>query len=115
MAYLRKEDETVEIDYPLHKVWAAIKKTLDRLECTVEEIDEAKHYVKAKTKGGFMSYPSMLIIEAVAVDKKTTRCKVMAETPVTTITAIADFGRTQERINLFFADLAKQLTNKKNS
>ena len=62
-----------------------------------------------------MSYPSVLMIEAVEMDKKITRCKIEAETPVTTITALADFGRTRERINLFFEVLAKQLTNKKNS
>lgn len=115
MAYLRKEDETVEIDYSLDKVWVAILKTLKRLEWTVEETDEIKHHIKAKTKGGFMSYPSVLMIEAVVMDKKITRCKIEAETPVTTITALADFGRTRERINLFFEVLAKQLTNKKNS
>ena len=115
MAYLRKEDEIVEIDYSLDKVWVAILKTLERLEWTVEETDEIKHYIEAKTKGGFMSYPSLLIIKAVAVDKKITRCKIEAETPVTTITALADFGRTRERITLFFEVLANQLTNKKNS
>ncbi len=111
MAYLRKEDETVEIDYSLDKVWVAMLKSLDRLEWTVEETDETKHHIRAKTKGGFMSYPSVVTIEAVAMDKKLTRCKIEAETPVTTITALADFGRTRERINLFFEVLAKQLTN----
>jgi hypothetical protein len=115
MAYLRKEDELVEIDYSLDKVWAAILKTLERLEWTVEETDEIKHNIKAKTKGGFMSYPSVLIIKAIMLDEKITRCKIEAETPVTTITALADFGRTRERINLFFKVLAKQLTNKKSS
>jgi len=115
MAYLRKEDEIVEIDYSLDKVWVAILKTLERLEWTVEETDQIKHYIKAKTKGGFMSYPSLLIIKAVAVNKKITRCKIEAETPVTTITTLADFGRTRERINLFFVVLKNQLTNKKNS
>ena len=113
MAYLRKEDETVEIDYPLDKVWAAVPKVLAILEWTIEETDDTKHHIKAKTKGAFMSYPSMLIIDMVAVDKKTTRCKVRAETPVTTITSIADFGRTRDRIDLFFEALAKQLTTKK--
>ena len=113
MAYLRKENETVEIDHPLDKVWAAVPKVLASIEWTVEETDDTKHHIKAKTKGGFMSYPSTLIIDAVAVDKKTARCKVTAETPVTTITSIADFGRTRDRIDLFFEALAKQLTNKK--
>jgi hypothetical protein len=59
-----------------------------------------------------MSYPSVLIIDGAAVDKKTSRVKVTAETPVTTITSIADFGRTRERIDQFFEALAKQLTKK---
>ena len=113
MAYLRKENENVEIDYSLTKVWAAVPKALASLEWTVEETDDAAHHVKAKTKGGFMSYPSVLIIEGVSVDEKTARVKVTAETPVTTITSIADFGRTRDRIELFFEALAKQLTNKK--
>ncbi len=113
MAYLRKEDENVEIDYSLDKVWAAVPKALASLEWAIEESDDTKHHIKAKTKGGFVSYPSVLIIDAVAVNKKTARCKVTAETPVTTITAIADFGRTRDRIDLFFEALAKQLTTKK--
>ena len=113
MAYLRKEDETVEIDYPLDKVWSAVPKALANLEWDIEESDDAKNQIKAKTKGGFMSYPSRLIIDAAAVNEKTARVKVTAETPVTTITSIADFGRTQDRIDLFFEALANQLTSKK--
>jgi uncharacterized lipoprotein len=111
MAYLRKEKETVEIDYPLGKVWAAVPKALASLEWIVEEIDDAAHHVKAKTKGGFMSYASVLLIDAVAVDEKTARVKVTAETPVTTITSIADFGRTWNRIKLFLEAMARQLTS----
>jgi hypothetical protein len=46
------------------------------------------------------------------VDEKTARFKVKAETPVTTVTAMADFGRTRDRIDLFFEALAKQLREK---
>jgi hypothetical protein len=112
MAYLRKENETVEIDYPLGKVWAAIPKALAILEWTIKETDDATHHAKAKTKGAFMSYPSTLIIDGAAVDEKTARLKVTAETPVTTITSIADFGRTRDRIDQFYQALAKQLTKK---
>jgi hypothetical protein len=112
MAYLRKEKETVEIDYPLAKVWAAVPKALASLEWTVEEADDTAHHVKAKTKGAFMSYPSVLIIDGVTVDEKTARVKVTAETPVTTITSIADFGRTRDRIDHLFEALAKQLAKK---
>jgi uncharacterized lipoprotein len=112
MAYLRKEKETFEIDYPLDKVWVAVPKALASLEWTVEETDDTAHHVKAKTKGGFMSYPSVLKIDGMAVDEKTARVKVTAETPVTTITSIADFGRTRDRIELFFEALTKQLTSK---
>ena len=115
MAYLRKGKETVEIDYPFDKVWAAIPEALASLEWIVEQVDDAAHHVKAKTKAGFMSYASLLLIDAVAVDKKTTRVTVTAETPVTTITSIVDFGRTRDRIELFFEALAKQLTNHKNT
>jgi hypothetical protein len=113
MAYLRKEAETVEIDYPLGKVWKAVPKALARLEWTIQEIDITAHHIKAKTQGGFMSYPSVLIIDGVAVNEKTARVKVKAETPVTTITSIAHFGRTQDRIDSFIEALAQQLAGKK--
>ncbi len=115
MAYLRKERETVEIDYPLGKVWATIPKALISLEWTVEQVDDTAHHAKAKTKAGFMSYASVLIIDAVAVDEKTARVTVRAETPITTITSIVDFGRTRDRIELFFEALAKQLTIHENT
>ena len=115
VAYLRKKKETVEIDYPLGKVWAAIPKALTSLEWTAEQVDDTAHHVKAKTKAGFMSYASVLLIDAVAVDEKTARVTVTAETPVTTITSIADFGRTRDRIELFFEELAKQLTSHENT
>lgn len=114
MAYLRKEKETVEIDYSLSRVWAAIPKVLASLDWGVEKIDDVAHHIKAKTKVSFISYASILLIDAVAVDKKTTRVTVTAETPVTTITSIVDFGRTQHRIELFFEALAKHLTSREN-
>lgn len=115
MAYLRKEEETFEIDYPLDKVWSAIPKALASLEWSIEETDNNIHHVKAKTKGAFMSYPSALKIKVMLIDEKTARCKVTAETPVTTITSIADFGRTRDRINQFFEALARQLESNKST
>jgi hypothetical protein len=115
MAYLRKEKETVEIDYPLDKVWAAIPKGLNSLDWTAEQVDDTAHHVKAKTKASFLSYASVLLIDAVAVDEKTARVTVTAETPVTTITSVVNFGRTRDRIELFFEALAKQLTSHKNT
>jgi len=114
VAYLRKEKETVEVDYPLSKVWAAVPKALASLDWIGDAIDEATYHVKAKTRASFMSYASFLLIAAIAVDEKTTRVTVTAETPVTTITSIVDFGRTQRRIELFFEALAKQLTSREN-
>ncbi len=113
MAYLRKEKEIVEMDYPLSTVWAAIQKAIPDIQWTIEETKEAEHKVKAKTKAGFMSYSSLLSIEAVAVAENVTRVTVSAETPTTTLTAIADFGKTRERIDLFLAALVKQLTPRK--
>ena len=115
LAYLRKEKEIVEIDYPLSKIWKAIPKVFTSLEWSIDEIDDKTHHVKVKTKAGFMSYSSVLIIDAVPVDKKTARVTVTAETPVTTITSLADFGRTHQRVTLFFETLAKQLTSQKNT
>lgn len=109
MAYLHKEKETVEISHALGRVWEAISKALTSLEWKVEEIDDMKHHVKVKTKAGFMSYSSVLVIDAVLVDEKTTRVSIVAETPVTTITSLTDFGRARDRVELFINELAKQL------
>lgn len=111
MAYLRKEQETVETDHPLNKVWTAIQKVLTSLEWNIEQIDETAHHVKAKTKAGPLSYGSMLLIDAKPVDENVTRVSIAGETPVTTITAIIDFGQGRRRINLFLAELAKQLAS----
>lgn len=111
VAYLRKEKETIEMDYPLGKVWPAISKALASLEWTIEEANNEKYTIKARTKASFFAYASVLLISAAAVDEKTSRVTVTAETPVTTITAIVDFGRTRDRIEQFFRALAKQLTS----
>ena len=113
LAYLRKEKETYEIDYPVAKIWKALPKALASLEWTIEEIDDKAHHAKVRTKTSFLSFSSVLTIDAVRLNEKTARVKVTAETPVTTITSIADFGRTQHRIDLFFEALAKQLTIQK--
>jgi len=115
LAYLRKEKEIFEIDYPITKIWETLPKALTSLEWTLEEIDEQAHHVKARTKTSFLSYSSTLMIDAVSVNKKTTKVTITAETPVTTITSIADFGRTLHRIDLFFEELAKQLTIQKST
>jgi carbon monoxide dehydrogenase subunit G len=115
MAYLRKEKETVEIDYPLAKVWAAIPEVLASLEWKTEQIDDAAHQATVKTKAGFISYSSTLTIYGVSVDEKKCRITVHGETPITTITAVADFGRTSDRVELFFETLAKRMYNAKKS
>jgi hypothetical protein len=97
----------------LGKVWRAVPEALASLEWAIQEIDNTAHHIKAKTQGGFMSYPSVLIIDGMVVDKKTARVKVTAETPVTTITSVAHFGRARDRIDSFFEALSKQLTDKK--
>jgi hypothetical protein len=111
MAYLRKEEETVEIDHSLNKVWIAVQKVLKSLDWSVEQVDEAGRRVKAKTGAGPMSWSSVLLIDVAAVNENTTRVSVAAETPVTMIVAIVDFGQGKRRIAHFFAELAKQLAS----
>jgi hypothetical protein len=111
MAYLRREQDATEIGYSLDKVWTAIRKVLSNLEWNIEQIDNIGHQIKAKTKGYLVSWGSVLIIAAVPIDEKTTRVSIAAESPVTTITAMIDFGRTRHIISLFFAELAKQLAS----
>lgn len=111
MAYLRTEKDHIEISFSIEKIWAAIPKAITKLEWEIQETDEKTHHIKAKTSGAFLSYGSDLFIDLVKVDEKTTRMTVKAETPVTTITSVADFGRTRDRIEMFIATLA-ELMNK---
>ena len=109
MAYLRKEKEIVEMDYPIAKVWEVVLQAITNLEWTAEDADEKTHKVKAKTKGAFLSYSSTLSIDVVSKGEGTTRVYVSAETPVTMVTGLIDFGRTQERIDVFLGALTVQL------
>ena len=109
MAYLRREKELVEVDYPLANVWEAIAKAVKSLEWTSVENDEATHQFKTKTKANFMAYASVLTINVAASKENATKIWISAETPVTTITGIVDFGRTRERIDSFLLALIKQL------
>ncbi len=109
MAYLRKEKEIVEVDFPISKVWEAIEKAIANLEWATEEFNKANHHVIIKTKGNFMAYASNLIVDLIEKNESTTRLTLSAETPVTTITGIIDFGRTRERIDSFLLAVVKQL------
>jgi hypothetical protein len=112
MAYLRNEKETIEVDFPLEKIWEAIPEVVRVLEWTILERDEATHKMKVKTKGGFMAYSSHIEVELKAVDENTVRIILNAETPVTTITSIIDFGRTRDRMGQFIEMLAKVMEKK---
>ncbi len=109
MAYLRREKEIVEVDYPIRTVWESISKAISSLEWKTEEANTDTHKLVAKTKSGFMAYSSTFTIEATAVSEKTTRVTISAETPVTTITGIVDFGKTRERIDNFLLALTRQV------
>ena len=113
VAYLRQEKETYEIDFPIDEIWKAMPEAIKKLEWQLEQADDEKHQAKVKTKSAFLSYSSILIVDVVAVNEKMCRVTVQAETPVTTITAVADFGRTRDRIEMFFAALAEQMNRTK--
>ena len=115
MAYAREEKQTFEIDYSLEKVWAAIPQAIETLDWTIEETDNQAHKAKIKSKPGFFAYSTILNVELKSVDEKTTKLTVNAETPVTTITSIADFGRTRDRLEQFVDILAKEMDKKKTS
>jgi hypothetical protein len=109
MAYLREDKQKIEIDYPLERVWVAIPETIKILEWKIQEQNDVTHKIKIKSKKGFIAYESILNVEVTAVDELTTRVSINAETPVTTITAMADLGRTRDRIELFIEGLAVQI------
>jgi hypothetical protein len=113
MAYTREETENIEVDYSVKQLWEGIPKAVAQLEWTIQNSNEDKYILTVKTKGGFMSYPSNMKIALEAINEKTTRMLIAAETPVTTITSVADFGRTRERIEQFVVALAKLMEKKK--
>jgi hypothetical protein len=113
LAYLRKEKHIVEIDYTITKIWKEIPNVLKKLEWKLEKTNNKSHQINVNTNASLLSYASMLLITVWAVDKKTTRVKIKAETPVTTITSLADFGRIRDRIELFFEALSNQLSDNK--
>ncbi len=113
MAYLRDKKETLEIDYPLEKIWEVIPKAVKNLQWTIEEKDDVAYTSKIKTNSGFLAYSTLIKVEAKSVDKNTTRMEITGETPVTTITSILDFGRTDDRVGLFIETLAKLMEDKK--
>lgn len=106
MAYLREDKEKIEIDYPIEKVWEAIPEVVKGLQWKTLEKDDTAHRIKIKTKKGFIAYGSDLTIIVTAVDEQTTQVAINGETPVTTITSMADFGRTRDRIEMFIEGLA---------
>jgi len=112
MAYLRNEKEKLEVSYPIEKIWSAIPEAIEILKWQIEEKNDTTHKVKLKTKSGFMSYSSVLKIEVTLVDENTTNMSIDAETPVTTVTSIVDFGRTRDRIGQFIEILSKQMAEK---
>jgi hypothetical protein len=112
MAYLRSENEKLEMDYPLEKVWAAIPEIVKALKWDIEEKNDQNHHAKIKTKPGFLAYSSIINVDVSSVDENTTKMAILAETPVTTITSVADFGRTGDRIALLVEALALYLEGK---
>jgi len=113
MAYLREEKENLEVSYPLDAIWETIPKATKKLGWQIQETDEAKHHVKIKTRTAFLSYGSTMNVDLTVIDEKTTKLTVSAETPVTTITALADYGRTRERISVFIEALGKLMSGEK--
>lgn len=107
MAYLRTEKENIEVSYPIEKIWVTIPNAISKLKWKIEQTDQKTYHVKAKTTGAFLSYGSDLLIDLSKVDEKTTRMMIKVETPVTTITSVADFGRTKDRIEMFIETLAE--------
>ncbi|MCL2476229.1 hypothetical protein [Candidatus Bathycorpusculum sp.] len=113
MAYLRSENEKLEIDYSAERVWRVIPRAVKALQWEIQETDETHQILKIKTKGAFLSYGSILTVEVVPIDEKTCRMSIMGETPVTTITSMADFGRTRDRISFFVEAIAKEIETEK--
>ncbi|MDR2203559.1 MAG: hypothetical protein LBE76_04565 [Nitrososphaerota archaeon] len=112
MAYTREETETVEVDYPIEQLWESIPKAITHLEWTIQESDKTRYYLMIQTNGAFMSYPSNIKIVLDPINDKTTRMLIAGETPITTVTAVLEFGRTRQRIEILIVTLANIMENK---
>ncbi len=110
MAYLKEQTENLEVSYPINAIWEAIPKVIAKLDWKIQKKDDATYRLTVKTKGGFISYASTLKVELTAIDAETTKLYMVAETPVTTITSVADYGRSRERIDQFVVELGKLMT-----
>ena len=109
VAYVRREEGAAEYAHPLNKVWACIPEVVAGLGWGVEAVDDVAHRVRVKTWSGLFAWGSVFLIDVVAVSDGTTRVNVRAETPVTAITGLVDFGRTGQMIGVFFQELQRQL------
>ncbi|MCL2642680.1 MAG: hypothetical protein FWD52_04110 [Candidatus Bathyarchaeota archaeon] len=115
MAYTREETEDVEVDYPIQQLWEGIPKAIAKLEWTIEESNQEKHYLTLKTQGAFLSYPSNIKLFLTPIDDKTTRMLIAGETPVTTVTSVLEFRRTRERIEQLIVALAQHMEKQQQS
>ena len=107
MAYLREGKQELEVDFPLESIWEAIPKAVAKLEWEILEKDDIAHRLTIRTKGQIMSYYSTIKIALSKINEKTTYVAIDAETAVTTITSVLDYGQTYQRIDLFVLALAK--------
>ncbi len=94
----------------MKKVWDTIPKTIVSLGWNTELVDDKAHTVKAKTDSSLLAWASILLIQVAPSDEGKTIVSVAAETAVTTITAMLDYGRTRQRIELFLQELLKLLS-----
>ena len=113
MAYQRETKQELEVDFSLEDIWRAIPEAIAELEWEIKEKDDSAHYLRVKTQSSFLSYSSMLHIQASKIDEKTTNIKIDGETPVTTVTSVMDFGQADERVNTFVLTLAKIMNTPK--
>jgi hypothetical protein len=107
LAYLKEAKQELEVDFSLASIWEAIPKAVDELGWAIQEKDEATHHLKINIAGSLTSYGSMLEIELIRLNEKTTRVVVVGETPVTTITSTLDFSQNSGCIDTFILALAK--------
>ena len=102
----KRRKARLEVDFPLESIWEAIPKAVAKLEWQILEKDDVAHRLTIRTKGQLMSYNSTIKIELSKINEKTTYVAIDAETAVTTITSVLDYGQTYQRIDLFVLALA---------
>jgi hypothetical protein len=107
MAYLRRMQKDVDIDFPVEAIWKAIPTAIDELDWEITREDDVNHRLTIRTSDTLTSYASTLNLELKKMDETRSHLVILGETPVTTITSTLQFSQTCDAMEDFVLELAE--------